>query len=54
MTPDNGHLDGLLITERDHWLEGPPYELFEQMRRECPVHRTERITDSPRPTASGR
>src|SRR3954452_15227814 len=47
MTPDNGDLDGLLLTEREHWLDGPPYELFEQMRRECPVHRTKRITEFP-------
>jgi len=47
MTPDNGHLDGLLLTEREHWLDGPPYALFERLRRECPVHRTERITEFP-------
>src|SRR3954449_10485223 len=47
MTPDNGDLDGLLLTEREHWLDGPPYELFERMRRECPVHRTKRITEFP-------
>src|SRR5205823_11174899 len=39
--------DGLLVTERDVWEDGPPYELFKRMRAECPVHRTERITEYP-------
>jgi cytochrome P450 len=40
-------LEGLLLTEREHWRDGPPHELFAQMRSECPVHRTERITEFP-------
>jgi cytochrome P450 len=31
------------VTERDLWLEGPPHELFRQMRSECPIHWTERF-----------
>ncbi len=31
-------LDGLQLADREHWLDGPPYELFARLRRECPVH----------------
>jgi cholest-4-en-3-one 26-monooxygenase len=40
-------LEGLLVTEREVWQDGPPHELFKRMRRECPVHWTERITEYP-------
>ncbi len=40
-------LDDVLVTEREHWLDGPPQELFERMRAECPVHWTGRINDYP-------
>ncbi len=29
------------LTSDEFWKDGPPYELFKQMRRECPVHWTE-------------
>jgi cholest-4-en-3-one 26-monooxygenase len=35
------------VTEREHWEDGPPHELFEQLRSECPVHWTEKITEYP-------
>jgi cytochrome P450 len=41
-------LDDVLVSEREHWLDGPPYELFKQLRSECPVHWTDRITEYPR------
>ncbi len=41
------NLDDVLVTERELWLDGPPHELFRQMRSECPVHFTERITEYP-------
>ena len=40
-------LDGLNVTERELWPDGPPYELFKRLRGECPVHWTERITEYP-------
>ena len=40
-------LEGVLVNERELWLEGPPHELFKRMRKECPVHWTERITEYP-------
>src|SRR4029450_1311541 len=40
-------LEGTLITERELWLDGPPHELFGELRRGCPVHWTERISEYP-------
>jgi cholest-4-en-3-one 26-monooxygenase len=40
-------LDNALVAERKIWLKGPPHELFKQLRSECPVHFTERITEYP-------
>jgi cholest-4-en-3-one 26-monooxygenase len=47
MSVDATPLEGLLLTEREVWQDGPPHELFKRMRHECPVHRTERITEYP-------
>jgi cholest-4-en-3-one 26-monooxygenase len=35
------------LTSREHWLDGPPQELFKQMRRECPIHWTESFEEFP-------
>jgi cytochrome P450 len=40
-------LEQTLITERELWLDGPPHELFGELRRGCPVHWTERISEYP-------
>jgi cytochrome P450 len=40
-------LESVLVGERELWEEGPPHELFAQLRRECPIHWTERITAYP-------
>ena len=40
-------LENVLIGDREHWLDGPPHELFKQLRSECPVHFSERITEYP-------
>ncbi|MGH2890036.1 MAG: cytochrome P450 [Solirubrobacteraceae bacterium] len=40
-------LDRLLLTEREHWHDGPPHELFSRLRAECPVHRTDKVTEYP-------
>jgi cholest-4-en-3-one 26-monooxygenase len=40
-------LEGTLVTERELWPDGPPHELFKQLRGECPVHWTERISEYP-------
>ncbi|HXF00447.1 MAG TPA: cytochrome P450 [Solirubrobacterales bacterium] len=46
-TGDRPTLGGLLLTERERWPDGPPHELFRQLRRECPVHWTARIGEYP-------
>src|SRR4051812_41049410 len=40
-------VEEILVTEREEWLDGPPYELFKRLRNECPVHWTSRITEYP-------
>jgi cytochrome P450 len=40
-------LEHVLVTEREVWVDGPPHDLFRQMRAECPVHWTPRITEYP-------
>jgi cytochrome P450 len=40
-------LQNVLVSEREEWLEGPPHELFAQLRSECPVHWTAGITEYP-------
>jgi cholest-4-en-3-one 26-monooxygenase len=40
-------LEQVLVTEREHWLDGPPHELFARLRGECPVHWTTSITEYP-------
>jgi cytochrome P450 len=35
------------LTERELWLDGPPYELFKQMRGECPIHWTASFEEFP-------
>lgn len=36
-----------LVTEREHWLDGPPHALFKELRGQCPVHWTPKITEYP-------
>jgi cytochrome P450 len=40
-------LDHVLVADREHWQDGPPHELFAQMRGQCPVHWTPSFTDYP-------
>jgi cytochrome P450 len=44
---DQTRLDEVLVTEREHWPDGPPHELFKEMRAKCPVHWTSEITEYP-------
>jgi len=46
-------LESVLVGERELWQEGPPHELFKQMRGKCPIHWTERITEFPQRPATG-
>ncbi len=35
------------LSAREHWLQGPPHELFKQMRSGCPIHWTQGFEDFP-------
>jgi cholest-4-en-3-one 26-monooxygenase len=35
------------LTEAELWTDGPPYELFMQMRSKCPIHWTESFEEFP-------
>jgi cytochrome P450 len=48
MTSMKSKLDEVLVTERELWLDGPPHELFRELRHECPVHWTSKVTEYPR------
>ena len=43
----NGNIEDVLLIEREHWVDGPPHELFKRMRGECPVHWTSKVTEFP-------
>jgi cytochrome P450 len=34
-------LDALDVTDREHWEDGPPHEIFKELRGRCPVHWSE-------------
>jgi cholest-4-en-3-one 26-monooxygenase len=40
-------IEKLELTERELWLDGPPYETFKQMRGKCPIHWTENFEEFP-------
>jgi cytochrome P450 len=44
---DQTRLEDVLVTEREHWPDGPPHELFKEMRAKCHVHWTSEITEYP-------
>jgi cytochrome P450 len=47
MTSVDSDLENVLVTEREHWEDGTPNELFAQLRQQCPVHWTAGITEFP-------
>jgi cytochrome P450 len=46
-TAEKLDLEKQLVLEREHWIDGPPNELFAQMRERCPVHWTSEVTEVP-------
>ncbi len=36
-------IEAVELTDEALWTDGPPYETFKQMRRECPIHWTEKF-----------
>jgi cytochrome P450 len=47
MASVSSDLEGVLLAEHDVWANGPPHELFKQLRGQCPIHWTERVTEYP-------
>jgi len=47
MPIDQTPLEEVLVTEREQWLDGPPHDLFRELRGKCPVHWTSKITEYP-------
>jgi cytochrome P450 len=41
-------LENVLVGDPEFWRDGPPHELFQQLRNECPVHWTARMPDFPK------
>src|SRR3954454_15766032 len=44
---DKKPIEDVLIGEREHWIAGPPHELFKRCRSECPVHWSSHLTEWP-------
>ncbi len=43
-----GHdIKDVQLAQRELWQDGPPYEVFKEMRGQCPIHRTDRIEQFP-------
>jgi cytochrome P450 len=40
-------LNNVRVLDRERWLDGPPHELFKELRANCPVHWTSAITEFP-------
>ncbi len=40
-------IEAVELTEAELWGNGPPYELFKQMRSKCPIHWTESFEEFP-------
>jgi cytochrome P450 len=47
-TTDETPIEDVLIGEREHWVDGPPHELFKRCRHECPVHWSSHLTEWPK------
>jgi cytochrome P450 len=40
-------IEAVELTSRELWQNGPPHELFAEMRGKCPIHRTESFEEFP-------
>ncbi len=45
--PTETPAEELLVTDREHWVDGPPHEVFKRLRSECPVHWTSKVAEFP-------
>ncbi len=47
MSAVGSDLESVELTARELWLDGPPHEMFKQLRGGCPIHWTEGFEDFP-------
>jgi cytochrome P450 len=47
MSAEPTTLNETLVADREQWKHGPPYELFKQLREQCPVHWSTGFTEYP-------
>ncbi len=47
MTLDATPIDQRIVFDRELWKEGPPHEMFREMRSQCPVHWSPYMPDFP-------
>jgi cytochrome P450 len=40
-------IESVEVSERQYWVDGPPLEVFKEMRSKCPVHWTESFEELP-------
>lgn len=47
MSTEAGRIEDVLVIDRENWPDGPPHELFKQLRGQCPVHFSKSIPEYP-------
>src|SRR3954465_5511846 len=47
MAAHSDSLTDVRVLDRERWLDGPPHELFKELRASCPVHWTSEIVEFP-------
>src|SRR3954462_4559374 len=47
MAANPASVNDVRVLDRERWLDGPPHELFKELRATCPVHWTSEITEFP-------
>jgi cholest-4-en-3-one 26-monooxygenase len=40
-------VENVELTEAELWVDGPPYEMFKEMRAKCPIHWTDKFEEFP-------
>src|SRR4051795_4892302 len=53
MSAEPTTLNETLVADQQQWKDGPPYELFKQLREQCPVHWSSGISEYPDEAAYG-
>ncbi|HEU4658874.1 MAG TPA: cytochrome P450 [Capillimicrobium sp.] len=47
MSTEAQRIEDMLVIEREHWQDGPPHDLFKELRSKCPVHWSASIPEYP-------